>query len=76
MSGFGQWLSPFIMCASQVGRWEIQRLYDDETAWGSSNCFGKPWEEVVHEGSMYFSDGQLEVEVGMRLPGKRREHIV
>jgi hypothetical protein len=51
----------------------VEHGFDGSMAWGSSDYFGKPWEEIVRDESAYFPGGQTTVEVGMRLPSKGEE---
>ena len=38
------------------------KIADLGQGWGVDDVFGKPWEEVVYDGSPYFSEGKMAVE--------------
>ena len=49
-----------------------QCLFDGRYASGASFLGGKSWQEIVHEGSVYFPDARLSVVIEMRPAAYRR----
>jgi len=52
-----------------AGEW-TRNVLEDSTGFGDDDIFKKPWEEIVHENSTYFPDGQVTITVRTRLPKK------
>lgn len=52
-----------------AGEWD-RGVFDDDCGFGHADFFPKPWEEIGHENSTYFPDGQVTVVLKMRRPKK------
>lgn len=60
----------FQLQIGDVAREWTRDVFDDDTGFGYGNLSKKPWEEIVHENSTYFPDGQVTVKLRTRLPKK------
>jgi hypothetical protein len=44
----------------------LHHAYAQDSTWGYPDFFGKPWEEVVHDGSAYFPEGRMTIKVDIQ----------
>lgn len=44
----------------------VNHFFNDSKGWGHEDIYGKPWEEVINEGSPYFPQGKSTIEATIK----------